>query len=233
MQVLGCITGIIRALVFDIDHTLYYRTDAYLQEGSNSEITELARIFAESFEATASRIDERRRKLARTLGRCVALTETVYDLGITPEQWTRIRCVAWNPNRYISPDPEICLIINKLSGRYRVAFATNSPIEIGRRILTIIGIRSRLCFGPENLGCSKPDPQFYAAVAKLIDVDPAYCVSIGDREFSDGPPALEAGYAGAIIVPGSRDELLRIAPQLYDQTITATKSVQEECHAVR
>ena len=49
---------------------------------------------------------------------------------------------------------------------------------------------------------------------------------------SDGPPALAAGYAGAIIVPGSRDELLRVVPQLCNGQVSMLQKVEELRYAV-
>jgi len=232
MKVLGRVTGEIRALVFDIDHTLYVRTNQYFEAGSRCEISALAEIFGEPAAAAAARINGRRQGLMVQLGRSVTLTETVYDLGITTKQWSDIRQVAWNPDSYIFPDSGVSQLMSSLAYRYQVAFATNSPLLIGRRILELIGILSARCFGPENLSCSKPDPNFFAAVAAQIGVEPRYCLSIGDREMSDGPPALAAGYAGAIIVPGSRDELLRVVPQLCNGQVSMLQKVEELRYAV-
>jgi len=199
-------------VVFDIDNTVYVRTDAYFNAGSENEIVEVARFLGRSVEATRMLIKEKRQEIADRENRKAALTEAVYELGITEQQWSDLRCCAWRPEEWLNFDEEMCGALLRIGEVFSVVFGTNSPTEIGIRTLRALGIEEALgdftVFGPEKLRCSKPDPCFFRRIAELLSVDPAECISVGDRDFSDGPPALEAGYAGAILVPGSRDETI-------------------------
>ncbi|NUM25586.1 MAG: HAD family hydrolase [Candidatus Buchananbacteria bacterium] len=224
MKVLGSVTGIL-GIVFDIDNTVYYRTDEYLAAGSHNEVVEVAKILGVEPAEAQRRIAAKRQEIATQQNRKVALTEGVLALGVTRRQWDVLRCTAWNPEKWIQPDSEMSELMRRLADRFTVCFGTNSPSEIGERIIELIGIRSTvpkvLVFGPDNIGHSKPDPQFFSLIAQVAGLDPATCLSIGDREFSEGPPALEAGYAGAIIVPGSRDETLQVGEMLLSRTLSA------------
>ncbi|MFA5022204.1 MAG: HAD family hydrolase [Patescibacteria group bacterium] len=219
MKVLGLVNGNpIGGIVFDIDNTVYPRSPAYFDEGSRLELEGAAECLGLSFEALEPKFKAKRQEIEQQQGRKAAVTETLYALGLTPEQWSELRLIAWQPEKWILPDEEISRFFAKLSQQYQVAFGTNSPIEIGKRVLSIIGILAAVpqvkIYGPEVLGASKPEAAFYTGIAQRLGLPPGQCLSIGDRDFSDGPPAVQAGYAGAIIVPGSRDELLNIGPEL-------------------
>ncbi len=196
-----------KALILDIDGTIYQRNEAYLAAGTRGEIAGVAKILGVSFAVASASIKKTRKMLAgETPDNQATMTETVYRLGITPEQWSALRLKAWRPEEWIEEDAEMSTLITNLARSRLVAFGTNSPVEVGRKIVRLVGIKTDVIpdirvFGPENLGVSKPNPKFFSEIAKAILVPVGQCVSIGDREFSDGPPAIEAGYAGAIIVP--------------------------------
>lgn len=222
MKVLGSVTGIF-GIVFDIDHTIYFRSDEYLAEGTWNEIAAVANILGLDPIDAEKLIKSKQQEIAVREGRKAAWTEGVLALGVTRHQWDTLRCRAWNPEVWIKPDPEMSDLMWRLAAKFTICFGTNSPSEIGERIIKLIGIRSAvpkvLVFGPDNIGHSKPDPQFFSLIAQVAGLDPAACLSIGDREFSEGPPALVAGYAGAIIVPGSRNETLEVGEMLLNSTL--------------
>ena len=162
-----------------------------------------------------------RQRLKAATGRAkITVTEAVYALGVTPAQWSSLRQAAWQPDGFIGADEEVSALCAQLHRRFRLAFGTNNAVPVGLRILELVGIHDAApdvpVFGPENLGVSKPEPAFYATIAQRLGAPPAACLSVGDREWSDGPPALAAGYAAAIIVPGSRAEFVQAARCLLD-----------------
>jgi len=215
MEILGSLKDP-KMLVLDIDNTIYHRTEEYLAKGSLREIELVSDILGFDFTTTEKMIAEKRRLLSKRTNRKVTLTETVYRLGITPKQWSSLREQAWEPEKWLKRDNEVSDIIKALSKKYFIAFATNSPVSVGRRIVRLIGITDscvpdKHILGPENLGTSKPDARFFSEVANIMQIDPKHCISIGDRKFSDGPPALKAGYAGAVILLKSPDNLVVLA----------------------
>ncbi len=48
-------------------------------------------------------------------------------------------------------------------------------------------------FSSNDLGHSKPDPAFFSAIARILDFEPADCVSIGNLYEKDIVPAKKAG----------------------------------------
>ena len=205
-------------LVFDIDDTLYH-DPAYHEAGTQGEVAEIAKILCRSHNETALLIAERRQELKNELGRPVATTEIVLSLGVTRRQWNELRCRAWHPEEWLIADIGICNMLLRLSGAYRIAFGTNSPVSLGRRVLDAIGISAALpdipVFGPESFSVSKPSPDFFARIAGELGLTPDQCVSIGDREETDGVPAIMAGFGNALIVFGGRREIIKIVPKIF------------------
>lgn len=216
MKMLGDLRDEICLIVFDIDNTLYENHD-YAKQGCLGEMRGIADTLKISMSEVMELLEITRKTLSLREKRDIALTEIVYNLGITPKQWSELRQVAWVPEKWISYDSEICETVFQLSQYYKIAFATNSPVRIGEKILDAIGITGGLnstrVFGPENLGYSKPDKRFFEVVSAQMDTPRTQCLSVGDREFFDGTPALSAGYCGAVII-NDKNELFGISARL-------------------
>lgn len=211
-------------MICDVDNTVYQRSPEYFTYGTHSEISAIAEILGLTFAQTESLIKETKTTLVHRLSRVVALTEVVLCLGVTLNQWNSLRHKAWCPLNWVRFDPIVAEIYRRLGGHHHIHFGTNNPSLIGERIINLVGIRSVLpeaqVYGPDNLGFSKPDFKYFGAIAKKLGVNPARCISLGDREFSEGPPAIQAGYAGAIIFPGGRDELVEALPNVFNLNAT-------------
>gem|GEM_PF-2121956 len=212
-----CVSG----LIFDIDNTLYHHPE-YHAAGTRGEISQIASILGHSYDDMESVIAMRKQDIALRLDRPATMTETVLSLGITREEWNQLRCLAWQPEDWLTSDQQICELMIRLNTSYKIAFATNSPIAIGRRVLQSIGIMGvmpeALVFGPESFGVSKPNPSFFSLIAQELGLRARKCVSIGDREEADGTPAIAADYAYALIVPGNPHALVKAVLKLLDQT---------------
>ena len=213
-QLLSSVLG----LLLDIDNTLY-RHPAYHASGTRGEIAEIGKILEQSHDQVEALISGRKKEIAIRQGRPATMTESVLSLGVTRQQWNELRCRAWQPERWLEQDPQVCEILARLSNRYCIAFGTNSPLAVGRRVLTTIGVSGALpdapVFGPESFAVSKLDPVFFKEIAGELGLTPCECISIGDREEADGTPAITAGYADALILSGSRDELVMVLPELF------------------
>lgn len=211
----------VSGLIFDIDNTLYHHPE-YHAVGTRGEISEIARILEHTYDDMKHMIAQRKKAITLRHDRQATMTETVISLGITRQQWNDLRCRAWKPKEWLAVDPEICHMMLYLKDRYQIAFGTNSPIIVGTRVLEAIGMRAIMpearIFGPESFHVSKPDPKFFVSIAKELGLQASQCLSIGDREEADGTPAILAGYAAALLLPGSRNGLIKAAATLFDYT---------------
>ena len=227
MEIFGTIHEGVRCLLFDIDNTLYERGSDYFHHGSSREVEEVALILGFGITETRDLFSQVKGEIQKNLQRKIALTEVVYSLGITPKQWSEIRCQAWDPFGWIFKDPQVCLVLQTLAQRYCIHFATNCPVEIGEKIIETIGLRQVLpcscVFGPENLHSFKPRTDFFSKAAEVLGFSPNQIVSIGDRSFSDIFPAIDAGYAGGILFSHGRDDLLRLTEVLVESAVTTVK----------
>jgi len=209
----------ISALIVDVDETLYPKHHPYHAAGTQGEIAEIAHILEKPYAETEMRIWSHRQELSVRFGRPAAMTETVMSLGITREQWNELRCRVWRPEEWFSLDTEVCVMLVLLRQRYRIAFGTNSPIAVGRRVLVALGVDKAVpdapLFGSDALGISKPHSDFFIRIAERLGFMPYQCLSIGDRVAIDGTPAIAAGYAGALIVPKGRDAFIAATTQLF------------------
>ena len=204
----------IRVIVCDIDDTLYTNS-LYHAAGTRGEIVAVAQILEAqtgeviSYDEMAMRIRDRRQALTVMFGRPAGMTETVISLGITRAQWDELRCRVWRPEEWLVPDSDVCGALSLLNQKYRVVFATNSPVAVGRRVLAALGadkaVSDAPLFGSDTLGISKPHSDFFMRIAERLGFMPHHCIAIGDRAEMDGAPAIAAGYAGALIVFGGRD----------------------------
>ena len=221
---------VINALVFDIDGTVY-RHAKYHAEGTRGETAEIASILGYSYEKAEACIAARKQEIAVRCGRSATMTETVMSLGVGRAQWNELRCRAWRPEAWLAHDPVLCALLLSLSQRYRIAFGTNSPVAVGRRVLNMLGVSAAVpdvpIFGPESFSVSKPDPCFFVKIAETLGISPGNCLSLGDREEADGTPAIAAGYADALIVSDGRDTIISIFSQLFPCNANDTKGVEK------
>ncbi len=213
---LGIQTGEELIAVIDVDETLY-TNPPYTRFRSQQELEEAARILDVDLATVTAMITTKHEELRCTLDREVTRTETVCALGITSAAWDEVRYRTWQPEQWLSSDPGLCEAVRtfQLQTGMKVCFATNAPGEKGRKTLQVLGFSedSFLYFCPENLGCLKPDFQFFSRIAEKLEVLPIQCLAIGDRQMSDIDPAIAAGFSCGFVVQG-RDDFLGVLSTL-------------------
>jgi len=95
-----------------------------------------------------------------------------------------------------------------LRGCYRLALATNaaeSGAELVCAALARVGLDGafEVIVTARELGASKPDPAFFAAVLAACDCAPGEAVMVGDSLARDVLPARAAGMRGVWYCPGA------------------------------
>lgn len=194
-----------KAIVLDIDGTMY-NNPAYLKEGDEREYTYMAEKTGRSVKTLKAEFHAYREQSWHSKSQFV-----VEVLGLGTEWWNRIRLSCYSPEKFLCRDPSLVEQIRRLSNRYRIVAATNSPGLVGEKVLRALGFEplladyTLLLFGPETLHAYKPQPAYFAGIAADLQIDPKEFVSIGDREDADILPAREAGMEGILVT--SRKEL--------------------------
>lgn len=220
MKLLGEINDQMVGLIFDIDDTLYPRTPAYRKHVWQCECELMAQKKNISVKAAEILLFDERERLIQSQGRQVTTTEIFYSLGFEKDELQAGRSNLWQPQDFLTPHPVLHLLFKLLFDKFRIAFGTNSPRSVGERILKHLGFdtigRELLICGPESFSQQKPAPGFFLEVANLLELAPGLCLSIGDREFADGVPAIEAGYGGALVVDDVY-ELVKLFRQVAEE----------------
>jgi len=194
-------------LVLDMDGTLY-DNPAYLEEATGLERQAISQELGWPLEEARQRIETRRKDLSN--GVRATTSSVVYSFGLTLQWWCKVRAgECYFPEKHLQKDPRLRDALLRISqSGYGLAVATNSPDAVARRVLACLGLddifRPNCVYAPEHIGCSKPETEYYSAVARRLGHPPSSCVSIGDREDADGIPALYAGM-GAVIVSGPEE----------------------------
>ncbi len=98
------------------------------------------------------------------------------------------------------PDAAPCLADLRARG-LRIAIAGNQP-QATERVLVGLGLPADVIASSEGLGVAKPDPRFFALVARLLGVPAGAVASVGDRLDNDVLPAEAAGMLGIHIRRG-------------------------------
>lgn len=99
--------------------------------------------------------------------------------------------------------PGACELIGLLSGRVRLAIATNGPADLVKAVLRAKGLHSSFeaVLSAEEQARAKPAPDVYIAACQAVGVLPARAVA-----FEDSPVGvLAARRAGLSVVEVSRD----------------------------
>jgi len=201
----------IGAFLFDIDGTLYSH-DEYGRFQSEVVIRELSKIRGEPYESTTAALDRVRSDYAAANGGATtSLGNAMAALGVDIATSVRWRRRLIDPARYLSPDPllraALSALIHATTGSTAVLVAvTNNPRSVGEATLRSLGVEDLFLrvVGLDDTMISKPAPEPYLLAAALAGVEPAACISIGDRYDVDLAVPLELGM-GAILVDGVKD----------------------------
>jgi HAD superfamily hydrolase (TIGR01509 family) len=106
----------------------------------------------------------------------------------------------------IAPRPGARDVLDRLSGRFGLAVATNSIRTEALTVLDRVGIRDRLdaVVAREDYAAAKPAPDAYRAAARALGFDPASCVVVEDTA-----RGVRAGVAAGCVVVAVPSELTR------------------------
>ena len=192
-------TRVIRAVCFDLDNTLW-------DIGPVLERAE--RILADWMRTRYPRIPERyspadiREARARLL---LEMPERAHDLTFMSlenlarlaesagygRQMAQEAFAVWHAARnQCIPFDDVIPSLEKLKARYRLATLTNGNANLGT-----IGIAHHfeVSLHAGGLGCAKPDPRAYSALADALTLDPSEILFVGDEPQHDVAGPRNAG----------------------------------------
>ena len=197
----------LKALIFDIDSTLY-TNPSYAFEQVDCQVRQFAKergITAD--EARRMVADYRKKFAAEHNGSKVSLGNTLLAFGVPIEQSVQWRRELLEPADFLGRDEQLIETLKILQSKYKLICVTNNPVLPARKTLEAIGISE---FFPEIVGldtCFKSKPAlepFQTAVERLnvgsSDIIKAEnCLAVGDRYDMDIALPLEIGMGGILI----------------------------------
>jgi 2-haloalkanoic acid dehalogenase type II len=190
-------TGVIRAICFDLDNTLWeiepvlVRAERILADWLGHRYPRIGERFtaADMLEVRAALLAEQPHQAhdlsflrRETLARCAA--EVGYERDISHEAFA-----IWHAARnQVEPYVDVISALETLKARFRLATLTN-----GNADLAVIGLAHHfeVTLHAAALGCAKPDPRAYTALANALTLEPAEILFVGDEPHADvvGPRA--------------------------------------------
>jgi len=195
----------LRAVAFDHGNTLaeFRWDDGLWRQGVGAMLAVAGGDPAQAGRAAAAlrRRFERDPADPAELDYAAAVAEVLGELGLTASADVVRRCIeaeyrCWAPARRVHPQTLALLDgVRALRLRCAVVADTFDPPGLFRADLAAQGIAARVdaivlsC----ELGVRRPHPAVYAAVAAVLDVDPAAVMFVGDRLREDVAGPAEAG----------------------------------------
>jgi len=201
------------AFLFDIDGTLYTNA-AFARFQTDILIAELARVRGEPYAAAAADVARVKADYAAANGgAATSLGNAMAALGISLAESVAWRKRLIDPFRFLGPDPDLRSALSALAAGPADGAApalllavTNNPRSVGEASLDALGVRDLFLrvVGLDDTTRSKPAPEPYLLAASIAGLEPAACVSVGDRYDVDLAEPLRLGM-GAILVGGAED----------------------------
>ena len=190
--------GVIRAICFDLDNTLWevepvlMRAERILADWLGHRYPRIRERFsaADVLEVRAALLAEQPHQAhdlsflrRETIARCADVVG--YKRDIAHEAFA-----VWHAARnQVEPYREVIPALEKLKARFRLATLTN-----GNADLVAIGLAHHfeVTLHAGALGCAKPDPRAYMALADALTLEPAEILFVGDEPHADviGPRAV-------------------------------------------
>lgn len=121
-------------------------------------------------------------------------------------------------------------LLRSLQGKYRIFVVTNgvSRSQYSRISNAGIGEYIERVFVSEDVGCEKPDPEFFKRVlAELGDVNESESIIVGDSMTSDIPAGAEAGMLTCLYNPEGKVYTQEPAPDFEIKRLSELSEIIE------
>ena len=199
----------IRALIFDLDGTLYV-SDEVGREIDASAMRHVAAVRGISAGEARLLIGETREKIAARTGWTASLSHACLELGIDLRELHRHFEAEIEPEHFLTRDERVVELLRRLGERFDLHIYTNNNRVLASRIMGALGIAGcfRRIFTIEDSWRPKPDREVLEAIFRDIGREPPQCLFVGDRYDIDLRLPLELGCR--VFHTRTVDELLTI-----------------------
>ncbi len=184
----------IKAIIFDMDGTLYTNTDIK-EQFAKAAYSTLAKSDNIPIDQAQDLIEKRRAELKAKSGFPVPYTLTLESFDIPIKVWHKENIAFFDPRDFLHKDEKLKASLVKLKKNHRLAVMTNNNrIQTERVIeaLELDGLFDRV-FTFNSFEILKPDLEFFKKAAAELGIEPKACLYVGDRYDVDLQPAQETG----------------------------------------
>jgi len=203
-------TGI-RAIVFDLDGTLYANL-AFSREIGRSFSRYIGTLKGLDEEAALALVKETRARLSAACGWEMTLSMTCQELGGNLREAHRHMAGEIDPDRFLTRDDRVIALLERLKVRFDLLLYTNNNRTLTARIMALLGFEGlfRQIVTIEDGWCAKPAPPVLDMVMNLAGIPPEQCLFVGDRYDIDLRLPAERGCP--VLLVTTVEELLQLAP---------------------
>jgi putative hydrolase of the HAD superfamily len=209
---------ILKALVFDLDGTLYVNNDlgreihlctcqyiADLKETTVAEAGELVR--------------ETKKRLSAANGIDSTLSHACMELGGDLKELHQRFADEIMPEHFLSIDERVVKLLQSLGSKYELSIYTNNNRPLSTRIMEAIGVIGlfRHILTIEDYWLPKPDREALEKIYQAIGREPTECLFIGDR--FDIDLRLPAAMGSTVFLAKSVEELLPLNKLLHGEDL--------------
>lgn len=204
-----CMLSSVRAIVFDLDGTLYSSGGLGYEIGA-SAYRYIAGVRKLSVDEAAALVRETKRRLTSLNGREASLSLVCLELGGDLRELHHHFAEDIDPERFLTRDERVIDLLHDLDRQHELYLYTNNNRLLTARIMDVIGVSGffEKEFTIEDYWRPKPDRPTLDAIFREIGRQPAECLFVGDRYDIDLRLPAELGCP--VFLTSSVEELLTL-----------------------
>ena len=208
----------IKALIFDLDGTLYKNDDLGL-EISRAACRYLADLKGIRTSEAETLIRQTKQELSRAGGCDSTLSHTILALGGDLRTLHSRFADEIHPGDFVGRDRRVVALLQALGEQFELYLYTNNNRQISAAIMERIGVNGlfRKIFTIEDSWRPKPDRDSLEAILNMIGRTPGECMFVGDRY--DVDLRLPASMGSAVFLVPTMVELLSLAKILSKENL--------------
>lgn len=200
---------VIKAIVFDLDGTLYV-SDPFEQAIWSSVCRYAGEILRVAPEAAGQQLQQLREQLSAERGTQQTLAVAIEALGGTVPEMHRRFALELEPQEFLQPDPRVRPLLDRLAERYLSWLLTNNNRVLTDKILTRLGLKDSFqrIITINDTWRPKPDQEVLDQLLRELALPPEAVLFVGDRYDID--LRLPAQLGCPVLLTKTIEELLQL-----------------------
>jgi putative hydrolase of the HAD superfamily len=212
------VLGELKALVFDLDGTLYVNKE-FGHEINICACRYMAELKGIDVAAARELLRETKKRLAAENGIESTLSHACMELGGDLKELHRHFADEIVPEPFLNRDERVVTLLQSLGSKFELGIYTNNNRSLAARIMKAIGVAGlfRKVLTIEDYWQPKPDLDALEKIYQALGRNPAECLFIGDRYDID--LRLPAVMGSTVFLATSVEELLPLNKLLHGEDL--------------